>query len=186
MEEMHGAGFRGRGAELLCPLQVCHSITSMCSVIWNLSEPCFFKDFMEVSLCRHGQFLTQLPVYLPFLEDDRVQWDVPSFQSWPSLVGDQPHPEPIQGLTRSLLIKIKGTPLIQQILRNLGPLSESRVKHQIVKQKMFPVLLFPENFRSLSVTGGSSVCVCVCICIFPVVSQQQMDQIISKVILDVL
>lgn len=55
-EDSNGRDAWGKGLELLCPHQACHSPgASKCSGTQKLSKPCAVGIFMEVSSFKHGQ-----------------------------------------------------------------------------------------------------------------------------------
>ena len=116
----------GKGAELPCPLQACHSrSTSMCSPIRKLSESRTFGIFMEASSCRHDLSLIPFSA-LSFLKRTGSGWGWKFQASNHGLVFlvTSPHPGAIQAPNQSHLIRTKDTPITQEITRVSGALCQ--------------------------------------------------------------
>lgn len=136
---MHKESYVGEGTGNLCPLQVHYfPNTSMCSMAWKFSEPDTFGTLIEASSCRHDHNLLNFQLLPHFLKDRWWSWKFQASNHVSVFLVTSPHP----GVHWEALHYNKRQcyhPRNSKGFRN--SVSGTRVKHQILKQKMFLVFL---------------------------------------------
>ena len=125
--------------EELCPCGAGVHYSPICECVHQpgkLPNPVIWGIFMDASLHKHDQLLTPFLVPLPSLEKWRMGLIFQASSYSLVFLEISPHPGAIQEPTQSCLIRTKDTPITQEILRDLGAYSGTRVKDQILERKI--------------------------------------------------